>query len=122
MALHFGDEIDLAECGIKALRFFPAGERRLFMVLEYLAAKLWESQEALERLELGNRKSRLTDYKEHRPDNHYGKQKELLMEKQIKLVKTYYEIFSNASPLVGLPEGERTAERGQRKKMKETSR
>ncbi|KAM7214459.1 hypothetical protein V8F06_010153 [Rhypophila decipiens] len=75
------------------LRFFPACERQLFMVLEYLSAKLWELQEELERLERQNREAHGEEYKEHQPDTEYGKQKEVLMKELTKLVKTYCPLF-----------------------------
>ena len=59
------------------------------MVLDYQAAKLWDTQQKLEQLELQNRLDRQGDYKEHRPENDYGKQKEILMKDLTEDLNTF---------------------------------
>ncbi|KAK4216758.1 hypothetical protein QBC37DRAFT_80649 [Rhypophila decipiens] len=88
------------------LRFFPACERQLFVVLEYHSAKLWELQKELELLERRNREAKGTEYKKHQADNDYGKQKDMLMKKLTNAVKTYFKIFQNANGVLSQPSPE----------------
>ncbi|KAK0715828.1 hypothetical protein B0H67DRAFT_645522 [Lasiosphaeris hirsuta] len=66
------------------------------MALEYLAASLCNTFKDIEDLERENREEGRHDYKEHRPENKFGEQKGVLMEKMIADIERYVRIFSNS--------------------------
>ncbi|KAK5654138.1 hypothetical protein OQA88_7569 [Cercophora sp. LCS_1] len=75
--------------------FFPACERQISLVLDYLAADLWAIQKELEDLESRNRSKMGLGYQMHRPGGDFGEKKGVLMEKLITGVERYFRIFNN---------------------------
>ncbi|KAK4199691.1 hypothetical protein QBC40DRAFT_328398 [Triangularia verruculosa] len=80
--------------------FFPACERQFSLVLDYWAAKSWDTYHEIELLEHHNRAQNLDDYKKRRPDNEYGKKKEELMERLTKETKVFLSTFNLANALM----------------------
>lgn len=69
--------------------FFPACERQISMVLDYLAADLWTTYKEIEDLELQDRRRGGVDYQKHRSHGKFGEEKMKLMEKMMVDIERY---------------------------------
>ncbi|VBB83924.1 Putative protein of unknown function [Podospora comata] len=80
--------------------FFPALQAQFSLALDYWAAKVLGTFRDIKSLERENHAQGCHDYKEHRPDNEYGKKKEELAIRLTNELKEFSTLFNSANVIM----------------------
>lgn len=68
------------------------------MVLDYLAAELWDIYKQIEDLELQDRNEKGLHHRMHKSDSKFGEKKEALMEKMTAKLERYGKCYYSDEP------------------------